>query len=73
MKNPVHYKKLANSKWTAVRPEDREKHFLIIDWVRDEAGLPTDHVVLEAVLTNRTREIPWRDLEDPGRWRIGWS
>ena len=72
MKNPVNLKKLPNSKWTAVTPSDREKHFLVLDWVRDDAGEPTDQVVLEAVLTNRLREIHWRDLEDSRSWRIGW-
>lgn len=72
MKNPVNRKKLPNSKWTAVTPLDREKHFLVLDWVRDDAGEPTDRVVLEAVLTNRLREIHWRDLEDSRSWRIGW-
>ena len=72
MKNPVNVKKLPNSKWTAVRPLDREKHFLVLDWVRDDDGEPTEEVVLEAVLTNRLREIHWRDLEDPRSWRIGW-
>lgn len=72
MKNPVNLKKLANSKWTAVRPVDREKHFLVLDWVRDDDGEPTERVVLEAVLTNRVREIHWRDLEDPRSWRVGW-
>ena len=72
MKNPVNRKKLPSSKWTAVRPSDREKHFLVLDWVRDDAGEPTDRVVLEAVLTNRLREIHWRDLEDSRSRRIGW-
>ena len=72
MKNPINLKKLPNSKWTAVTPSDREKHFLVLDWVRDDAGEPTDQVVLEAVLTNRLREIHWRDLEDSHSWRIGW-
>jgi tryptophan-rich hypothetical protein len=72
VKNPVNLKKLPNSKWTAVRPSNREKHFLVLDWVRDDAGEPTDQVVLEAVLTNRLREIHWRDLEDSRSWRVGW-
>ena len=72
MRNRVNLKKLVNSKWTAVRPRDREKHFLVVDWVRDDVGEPTDQVVLEAVLTNRLHEIHWRDLEDCRSWRIGW-
>ncbi len=73
VRNPVNRKKLPNSKWTAVSPVDREKHFLVHDWVRDEEGNPTDRLVIEAVLTNRRREIHWRDLEDRNAWRIGWS
>jgi tryptophan-rich hypothetical protein len=60
------------SKWTAVSPVDREKHFLVADWVRDDDGEPTDRLVIEAVLTQRSREIHWRELEDPRSWRIGW-
>ena len=71
-RNPVNRKKLPGSKWTAVRPVDREKHFLVLDWVRDETGRPIDRIVIEAILTNRIRELHWRALEDSDRWRIGW-
>jgi tryptophan-rich hypothetical protein len=71
-RNPVNRKKLPNSKWTAVHPIDREKHFLVLDWVRDAEGRPTEQVVIEAVLTNVLRELHWRDLENLDRWRIGW-
>lgn len=60
------------SKWTAVSPIDREKHFLVIDWVCDDEGAPTDRLVIEAVLTQRLREIHWRELEDSRLWRVGW-
>lgn len=70
--NPVNRKKLPGSKWTAVTPVRREKHFLVLDWVRDEHGEPTDRVQIEAVLTNAVYELHWRELEDSGRWRIGW-
>jgi len=71
-RNPVNYKKLPNSKWTAVRPIDREKHFIVLDWVRDAEGRPTDRVAVEAVLTSVVRELHWRELEDRDRWRVGW-
>ena len=71
-RNPVNRKKLPNSKWTAVSPINREKHFLVLDWVRDEDGVPTDEVQIEAVLTNVIRQIPWWELEDAVRWKIGW-
>jgi tryptophan-rich hypothetical protein len=72
-RNPVNRKKLPNSKWTAVHPIDREKHFLVLDWVRDAEGRPTEQVVIEAVLTNVVRELHWRDLENPDHWLIGWQ
>ena len=71
-RNPVNRKKLPGSKWTAVHPVHRQKHFLVIDWVRDDEGQPTDQVQIEAVLTKVVRALHWRDLEDVARWRIGW-
>jgi len=71
-RNPVNRKKLPGSKWTAVAPVRREKHFLVLDWVRDEAGEPTDRIIIEAILSNRLQEIHWRELEDADRWRMGW-
>ena len=71
-RNPVNFKKVVGSKWTAVQPIDREKHFLVVDWVRDLDGMPTDEVQLEAVLTHRVRTLHWRELEKTETWRIGW-
>ena len=45
-RNPVNRKKLPMSKWTAVSPVDKEKHFLVVDWVRDDDGAPTDRLVI---------------------------
>ena len=70
--NPVNRKKLPMSKWTAVTPMQKEKHFLVVDWVRDDDGAPTDRLVIEAVLTQRLREIYWRELGDSRSWRVGW-
>lgn len=70
--NPVNRKKLPQSKWTAVCPANREKHFVVVDWVRDDEGNPTDRVMIEAVLTHVVRDIHWRELEDPKQWKIGW-
>lgn len=71
-RNPVNFKKLPGSKWTAVRPIDREKHFLVLDWIRDDDGIPTDRLVIEAILTNRVCELHWRELENRERWLVGW-
>jgi tryptophan-rich hypothetical protein len=72
VRNPVNRKKLPGSKWTAVKPQRREKHFIVLDWVRDDDGRPTDKVLLEAVLTRSVRELDWRELGDSDVWSIGW-
>lgn len=71
-RNPVNRNKLPGSKWTATRPERREKHWLVLDWERDADGRPTDRVRLEAVMTRRVRLLHWRELGDAGTWRVGW-
>ncbi len=69
--NRVHPKKLLNSKWTAVEPVRREKHFLVTEVEFDDE----QNVVactLEAVLSKRELAIDWRELTDDSRWRQGW-
>ena len=63
--------KLLLSKWTAVVPQNRERHFLVSRLLRDEA----ERVVgceLEAVLTRRVQSIDWRALQDEAVWQQGW-
>lgn len=69
--NRVSYNKLVHSKWTAVAPRDREKHF-IVTRVRDAGPGAPRYCVLEAVHSRREIEIDWHELKDPARWRIGW-
>lgn len=74
-------KKLLQSKWTAVRPQEREKHFVVIRLLGPD-DTPVDatasvataelRVLLQAVYSKRTWTLPWRDLTDPARWRQGW-
>ena len=61
--NPVNTKKLLNSKWTAVRPVEKEKHFLITEVELDEEGA-INHCLMEAVLTRRCFPIGWRELRN---------
>lgn len=67
------HRKLLLSKWTAVRPSNRERHFLVTA-VIDPAtpGMPPEEVDLEAVLTKRVMRIPWRTLADCSQWLQGW-
>ncbi|MFA9217877.1 MAG: TIGR02450 family Trp-rich protein [Sphingomonadaceae bacterium] len=70
---PVSPKKLRLSKWTAVQPQHREKHFLVVEVVEPETegGAITD-IVLEAVHSRRRQTLPWRALDDAAQWRQGW-
>ena len=71
-RNPVQRRKIVGSKWTATRPRNRERHFMVLDWVRDEDGLPTEEIELEAVVTHRVRTLHWRALESRDDWHMGW-
>lgn len=68
--------KLARSKWTAVAPREREKHFMVIELVEpaspDMAPSAATDVVIEAIHSRRQFTIAWRELQDVGRWRQGW-
>jgi tryptophan-rich hypothetical protein len=70
---PLSPKKLLLTKWTAVAPRAKEKHFMVVKVIEpDVPGAPVQDVELEAVYTRRTRILPWRDLADAARWRRGW-
>ena len=72
-KNPLSPKKLLHSKWTAVAPANKEKHFLVVRVVLPEPpAVRVDKVELQAVHSGRCFELPWRELTDAGRWRQGW-
>lgn len=71
--NPLHPKKLLLSKWTAVQPVARDKHFLVTRVIAPEPpATRIDEVDLEALRSRAVRRIPWRELQDDTRWRQGW-
>ena len=77
MPESSHYKlnpeKLLLSKWTAVSPRDREKHFLVTRVINPEAPANRiEHVILEAVLSRRRFTLPWSELTDKQKWLQGW-
>ena len=63
--------KLLLSKWTASRPQNRERHFLVTELLRDEQEYVIA-VELQAVLTGRSEQIDWQQLLDSERWQQGW-
>ena len=65
-------KKLLHSKWTAVEPRRKEKHFMVVRVVEPEVeGAAIEFVELEAVHSRRVQRLPWRSLTDPAAWRQG--
>ncbi len=70
--NPVNPKKILDSKWTAVHPQNREKHFVVTRCSYSAPGV-LDTVELEAVYTGNIYQIHWRELKDSSIWRIGWA
>jgi tryptophan-rich hypothetical protein len=71
--NPLNPKKLLLTKWTAVKPLAKQKHFLVSRVIQPD--LPTDPVVsveIEAVFSNATQVIAWRDLQNDSVWQQGW-
>lgn len=71
--NPLSPRKLLLSKWTAVRPVNLEKHFLVTRIVLpDPTDLKIEWVEMEAVHSGATRRVAWRELKDEERWHQGW-
>jgi tryptophan-rich hypothetical protein len=70
--NKIVSKKLLNSKWTAVTPCNKEKHFIITKLEFDENDNVT-HCLIEAVISNRTELINWKDLIESKYWQQGWN
>jgi tryptophan-rich hypothetical protein len=64
--NALSPKKLLHTKWTAVTPRNKEKHFLVTRVIEPEPpGSPVVSVEIEAVHSRR-------ELKDAARWRRGW-
>lgn len=70
--NKINPKKLLNSKWTAVKPTNKEKHFLVTEIEFDEEGVVIS-CSIEAVMSKRVISINWHDLKDEGLWLQGWK
>lgn len=70
--NQINPRKLLRSKWTAVSPSNKEKHFIITDIEFDEEGVVI-HCEIEAVMSKRTQLIDWRQLKEQDVWLQGWK
>lgn len=70
--NRINPKKLLNSKWTAVEPKDKQKHFMVTKMKFDDDG-EVSLCLIEAVLTRKETAIDWQELTDHKVWLQGWK
>jgi tryptophan-rich hypothetical protein len=69
--NRINPEKLLKTKWTALNPQHRERHFIVTRLIRGETDTITG-CELEAVINKNTYEIDWRKLKDEKYWITGW-
>ena len=71
--NPLNAKKLLLTKWTAVKPVAKQKHFLVSKVIKpEEPSDPIELIEIEAVFSKATQIISWHELQDDSFWRQGW-
>jgi tryptophan-rich hypothetical protein len=72
--NNLSPKKLLLSKWTAVEPIAKQKHFLVSKVILPEPpSEKIEFVEIEAVYSKKTSLISWRDLTNSELWLQGWK
>ena len=70
--NPLNPKKLRLTKWTAVKPIAKQKHFLMSRVIQPEVETdPVELVEIESVFSKATQIIQWRELQNDEVWRQG--
>ena len=70
--NRINHRKLLDSKWTAVHPARKEKHFVVTEIAYD-ADFTVVHCLIEAVISNRAESIDWQELKNQDKWLQGWK
>ncbi len=63
--------KLLHSKWTAVKPNKKERHFIVTKLIRDDNEVVIG-CELEAIINHVVYVIDWRTLKDSYCWQMGW-
>lgn len=71
--NSLHPKKLLLTKWTAVQPALKNKHFLVSKVFKPELpSVVIEWIELEAVYSGEVIRVDWQALRDDSVWRQGW-
>jgi len=70
--NRINPEKLLLSKWTALKPVKKQRHFIVTRLLRsdDEKVIACE---LEAVINKNSYEIVWQQLQDSSNWVMGWK
>jgi tryptophan-rich hypothetical protein len=63
---------LQNSKWTAVEPVNRARHFELKALERTELQSDPIVCVMRCVVTRNSHRVRWKDLNNKNKWRKGW-
>lgn len=70
--NVFNPKKLFNSKWTALKPLNKEKHFIVTELEFDEEGQVIS-CSIEALMSKRLITLQWQELKNDMLWLQGWK
>ncbi|MDP5056641.1 MAG: TIGR02450 family Trp-rich protein [Marinomonas hwangdonensis] len=70
--NKINPNKLLLSKWTSTSPQQKEKHFIVTQLIRDEEDTVIE-CVLEAVINKKQYTFPWQKLTSREDWQHGWK
>ena len=66
--------KLLLTKWTATKPQNKEKHFIVTRLIEpDVPDAQIEMIEIEATYSKRSFALPWRDLLDETKWLQGWK
>lgn len=66
-------KKLLNSKWTAITPSNKEKHFIVTKLIWSEAPIQVIEMIeLGAVHSKRMQLLLRQQLKDVSLFTQGW-
>ncbi len=71
--NQINPRKLLHSKWTAVQPTKKRRHFIVTKLILSPDS--DDLIVgceLEAVIDKSVTEINWKQLKEKNYWKMGW-
>jgi len=59
------------SKWTAVDPVEKEKHFILLERVKTHS-LDENVFRIRSILTGRERLVAGSEFKDSTKWKRGW-